>query len=89
MTDLQQLLPDCGYKLRYVDIVAEGELKEVPCDDCESGTSTLLAVKGGGVELELEGDIEAQTGTVRLVGKVVPPFEGHKRIQVVSIESIL
>lgn len=86
MTDLNELLPDCGYKLRSVEIQAEGELVERACEDCvDDETRTVLAVTGGGIEFELAGEEEPIAGPVRLVGTVQPPFEGHQRVQVQSI----
>ncbi len=85
VVDLEKLLPDCGYKLRSVEMEATGQMKLVDCDDCESGESLLLEVTGGGTQLELADLDEPVDGEVHVVGTVHPPFDGHLLLKVESI----
>lgn len=82
VVDLEELLPDCGYQLRSVELEATGQLATVECDDCDSGEATVLNVTGGGTRLELADIDEHLEGEVRLVGVVMPPFDGHLRVEV-------
>ncbi len=85
VTDLQALLPDCGYKLRSVELEATGRIDRVDCDDCPDGEATVMNVTGGGTQLELEDVDELPTGEVVLVGVVEPPFDGHLQVEVTSL----
>lgn len=82
VVDLQKLLPDCGYKLRSVELEAVGRLARVDCDDCPDGAATVLNVTGGGIQLELADIDELPSHEVRLVGVVPSPFDGHLRVEV-------
>ena len=82
VVDLEKLLPDCGYKLRSVELEAPGRLALIECDDCDSGEATVLNVTGGGTQLELVDVDEHTEGEVHLVGVVMPPFDGHLQVEV-------
>lgn len=82
VVDLEKLLPDCGYKLRSVELEATGRLATVDCDDCDTGKATVLNVTGGGTQLELAEVEDAEGGEVHLVGVVMPPFDGHLTVEV-------
>lgn len=82
VVDLKKLLPDCGYKLRSVELEATGRLASIECDDCDSEKATVLNVTGGGTQLEL-ADVDQQVdGEVHIVGVVLPPFDGHLQVKV-------
>lgn len=85
VVDLEKLLPDCGYKLRSVEIEARGRMKRIDCDECDSGETIVLDVTGGGTRLELAGIDEPAEGEVHVFGTVTAPFDGHIRMQVESV----
>lgn len=87
VTDLKALLPDCGYKLRSVELEATGRIDRVECDDCPDGEATVIKVTGGGTQLELEDVDEIPEGEVLLRGVVLPPFEGHLQVEVTSVNA--
>ncbi len=90
IVDLQELVPDCGYQLRWVEVTALGRIEEVECDDCESGRSHELVVRGGGTRLELTRvdktrGAEGQVGEALITAALMPPFEGHLQLRLTSV----
>lgn len=85
VVDLEELLPDCGYKLRSVEFEARGVMERIDCADCPGGESTLLKVTGGGATLELAGVESITDGEVFITGVVRPPFDQHLRVDVLSV----
>ena len=82
-SDLERLVPDCGYKLRSIEIVAVGRVTDMEHDP-------VFEVAGGGATfvLDLNG-VSIPEGKLALKGSIIPPFDSDSFVVVESLTATL
>jgi len=80
---IAQMVPDCGYQLRRIELQADGELREQ--SDLPPGSAPQFVVAGSGQRINLAGPVE-QRGRVWLTGQFQAPVGEQPLLVVMGIE---